>query len=229
MNELFFLRGDQGTGPVNLPALATGMLLAFLLGQTLAWIYMITHSGLSYSRSFVRSLVVTPIIVCVVMVVLINNLVTAFGLLAVFAIVRFRNVLRDTLDTSYVLLGIVAGMACGTQKYSTAVLGVIFVCLVLLYLWSADFGSRHRYDLIVSFQWRGAMDELSGLKELLQRHGRHVALANQRVSTADGGMDVSYRLLMRDPERLSDLVSELGETEGLSQLSAVRAEDESEL
>ena len=91
-----------------------GLLLAFAGGHVIAWVYMWTHTGLSYSRSFVNSLILLPIVVALVMMVLANNLVTAFGLMAVFAIVRFRNILRDTLDTTYVLCVIVIGMAAGT-------------------------------------------------------------------------------------------------------------------
>ena len=98
----FFLH-DVSLVPTNVPALVLGLLLAFLTGQILAWVYMATHTGLSYSRTFVNSLVVIPIVVALVMTVLSNNLVTAFGLMAVFAIVRFRNILRDTLDTTYLL------------------------------------------------------------------------------------------------------------------------------
>src|ERR1044071_2137835 len=96
--------GDYGMAPTNFPALALGLLLAFAMGHIIAWVYMLTHSGLSYSRSFVNALVVMPTIVAIVMNVLSNNLITAFGMMAVFAIVRFRNILRDTLDTTYVLV-----------------------------------------------------------------------------------------------------------------------------
>ena len=108
----WLIRGNLGSSPTDLSLMAMGLLLAFLCGQTLAWVYMYTHSGLSYSKSFVNSLVVIPILVAMVMSVLSNNLVNAFGLMAVFAIVRFRNILRDTLDTSYILSVIVVGMAC---------------------------------------------------------------------------------------------------------------------
>ena len=30
-----------------------GLLLAFVLGQVAAWLYIYTHAGLSYSRAFV--------------------------------------------------------------------------------------------------------------------------------------------------------------------------------
>ncbi len=125
MNAL--LQGDYGIAPTSFHTVLLAVLLAFLMGQLLAWVYMFTHSGISYSRSFVVSLILMPVIVALVLMVLSNNLVTAFGLMAVFAIVRFRNILRDTLDTSYVLAVIVLGMACGTQKFSTAVVGTLLM------------------------------------------------------------------------------------------------------
>ena len=77
MNEWIFFQGDTSLAPPNIPAVTLGLLLSFLLGQTLAWTYMMTHAGLSYSRSFVNALVVTPVIVSLVMTVLSNNIVTA--------------------------------------------------------------------------------------------------------------------------------------------------------
>ena len=56
MNFNFF-RGDYATGPMDPYALVLGLMLAFLSGQTIAWVYMTTHSGLSYSKSFVNSLI----------------------------------------------------------------------------------------------------------------------------------------------------------------------------
>src|SRR5882672_8220137 len=127
------LRGDYAASPTNLAVVLLGLLLAFLFGQTVAWVYMLTHGGLSYSRSFVNSLVVMPVLVSLVMQVLNNNLVTAFGLMAVFAIVRFRNILRDTLDTTYVLSVIVIGMACGTQRFGVAVVACLVTAMSLVY------------------------------------------------------------------------------------------------
>src|SRR5678816_2531729 len=179
MSDWLF-RGDYALVPINLPGLILGLLLAMLCGQTIAWVYMITHSGLSYSRSFVNSLVVMPILVALVMQVLNNNLVTAFGLMAIFAIVRFRNILRDTLDTTYVLSVIVLGMACGTQKFATGILGCAIVIGILLLLWYTAFGSRHRYDLILNLHWARPLSELAMLQELLVRHSLRAHCASQR-------------------------------------------------
>src|SRR5512135_3386632 len=137
----WLFQGDYGSAPPNWAAIVLGLLLAFAGGHIIAWVYMFTHSGLSYSRSFVNSLIIMPVIVSLVMMILSNNLITAFGMMAVFAIVRFRNILRDTLDTTYILTVIVVGMACGTMKFATAVTGCVAISVIMLYLWYSGFGT----------------------------------------------------------------------------------------
>jgi hypothetical protein len=225
----WLLSGDIGMAPPNWPAAVLGLMLAFAGGQVIAWVYMLTHSGLSYSRSFVNALILMPVIVSLVMMVLSNNLVTAFGMMAVFAIVRFRNILRDTLDTSYVLIVIVLGMAAGTQKFASAVLGTAIVSVAMLYLWYTSFGSRHRYDLIVNLHWARSGKELEDLRRVLDRHSWKAHLASQRSHEGYEGTDLSYRLLLRDSNRVEDLLTELRQITGVSRVTSMLAEDESEL
>jgi hypothetical protein len=227
MDWLF--RADHALTPVSVPLLVLGLVLAFLAGQALAWVYMLTHSGLSYSRNFVASLVVLPVLTASVMQILANNLITAFGMMAVFAIVRFRNILRDTLDTSYVLSCLVVGMACGTQRYPVAIVVVVLVTGIMFYLWVSAFGSRHRYDAIVNLHWARPLAELADLRLLLDRHSRRTHCASQRLNEAYGGTDLSYRVLLRDPGRLEDLVRELRSLTGISRVTSLQAEDESEV
>jgi hypothetical protein len=223
------LHGDYGLQPTNLPAVILGLLLAFASGHVIAWVYMYTHSGLSYSRSFVNSLIVMPTIVTLVMNVMANNLITAFGLMAVFAIVRFRNILRDTLDTTYILTVLVIGMACGTQKFTTAILGCAACALAMLYLWSTMFGSRQRYDVIVNLHWSRTLSELGELEAVLDRHSRRLHRASQRSHEGYEGTDISYRLLLRDTQRSEDLLNELHATKGVSRVTSIQAEEESEV
>lgn len=227
MNEFF--GSDYTLSPVNVPAVILGLVLAFVGGQTIAWVYMFTHSGLSYSRSFVGSLLVIPVVVALVMMVLSNNLVTAFGLMAVFAIVRFRNILRDTLDTSYVLSVIVIGMACGTMRFATAVLGCVLITLVMLYIWFSSFGTRHRYDVIINLHWARPIAELVELRALFNRHSLKTHCASQRTHDTYEGVDFSYRLLLRDPERMDDLLSELRSLQGVSRVTGLKADEQSEI
>src|SRR5512140_1798791 len=160
MTDWSFLRGDYGGSPTNYAALVMALLLAFACGHAIAWMYMFTHTGLSYSRSYVNTLIIMPVIVALVMAILANSLVLAFGLMAIFAMVRFRSILRDTLDTAYVLAVIVVGMACGTQKFTSAILGCLAVAAIMVYFRLTGFGTRQRYDYIVNIQWGRPVSDL---------------------------------------------------------------------
>lgn len=214
-------------GATPWPLIFLSVLLAFAGGWLMSWTYMLTHSGLSYSRSFVSSLLVIPVIVSLVMMVMADNIITAFGLMAVFAIVRFRNILRDTLDTAHILSVIVIGMAAGTQKYHLAVLAAVVAALIMCFTWWTSFGARHRYDLIVNFQWSKSLQALAPVQTLMHRYGRHVACARQHRHGQS--TQLSFRLLLRDPARKEELLHEMEAQDGITRLVGMRAEDEEEV
>jgi uncharacterized membrane protein YhiD involved in acid resistance len=163
------------------------------------------------------------------MTVLSNNLVTAFGMMAVFAIVRFRNILRDTLDTTYILISLVIGMAAGTQRFASALLGCVVICLVMVYLWQTAYGARHHYDLILNLHWMRPDEEILDLHHLLRRHSWRWLLASQRAHEGYDGTDLSFRLLLRNTERTHDLLAELRALPGVSRVTTTAAEDQSEM
>lgn len=229
MNEWSFWRGDYGAAPTNYLALILALLLAFACGHLIAWIYMFTHTGLSYSRSYVNTLILMPVIVSMVMLILANNLVLAFGLMAIFAMVRFRSILRDTLDTAYVLAVIVIGLACGTLKFTSAIIGCAATAGIMLYFWATSFGSRHRYDLILNIQWQRPSTDLAELRQVLARHSRSAQCASQRANEGYTGIDLSYRLLLRNPARTHELLEEIRKVDGVARVSSLQAGDESEL
>ena len=203
------------------------LLLCFCIGHVVAWVYMWTHDGLSYSKMFTMSLLAMPVIVALVMILMAGNIVIAVGLLAVFTVVRFRNVLKDTRDTTFVLWSIVEGMAAGTMRFGIAVLGAVLISLVFIYLKVTAFGGRHRYDVVVNLQWRGDGDSLDTLQPILWRHSVRAQLAGHRL--LDDRQDLSYRLSLRDPSRAGELLTDLRATDGVSGVHLFRREDESEV
>ena len=88
---------------------------------------------------------------------------------------------------------------------------------------------RHRYDLILNLHWGRPLDELPRLGDLLARHARRNQLASQRAGGASDGADLSYRILLRDASRAGELVSELKAFPGVSRVTSLKAEEESEM
>lgn len=205
------------------------MLLAFAVGHFIGYVYMWTHESISYSRTFVASMAVMPVIIAVMMVVMAGNLLIAFGLLAVFGVIRFRNVLKDTRDTTFILWTVMEGLTIGTMRFSTALLAAVGIGAVYLYLRLTSFGTRHRYDAVVTLRVSGDLVANSRiLGQVLGCHAKNARLINERRAN-DGGVDMAYRVLLRDPGRLNELQTALVQTEGLANVSVFMHDDEAEI
>ena len=230
MNDLITMlsRPDSAGAPDGRTILFM-VLLAFSTGIFIGFVYMWTHEALSYSRTFVGALAALPGSVAMLVAAMSGSLLVVFGLLAVFGVVRFRNVLKDTRDTAFILWVIMEGLAVGTSRFTTALLAVFGIGATFLVLRFMSFGLRNRYDAILSLRITGDVPaRLANLRAILERHAVRIELASDRRSTKDG-TDVSYRLLLRDTSRSVELQSELAGAEGLENVSVYLHDDEAEI
>ena len=104
--------------------------LSIFLGLFISYVYKLTHKGVSYSQSFMLTIVFVTIIVAMVMMVIGNNVARAFALVGALSIIRFRTVVKDTKDTAYIFLALAAGMAAGTSSYFLALSGSLITAAV---------------------------------------------------------------------------------------------------
>ena len=145
-----------------------------------------------------------------------------------FFVVKYNVCWVLSVSLSFILWTIVMGMAVGTLHFSIALLGCIFVSIIFLYLHVTNFGTRLRYDSVLNLRVTG--DLVAGLKtvkEVLYRHAARTELASERNLT-ESGLELSYRILLRDPRRGHELVSELRETIGISDPALFNHNDEAE-
>jgi hypothetical protein len=121
------------------------------------------------------------------------------------------------------------GLAVGTERFSTALIGALGVAIVLLYLRLTAFGGRYRFDAVLTLQVTGDLAAgRSALKAILRCHSSRAHLLAERRQP-DARLDLSYRLLLRDPARGEELTSALERNDGFENVSLSMQEDESEI
>jgi hypothetical protein len=227
MDQLWhFLDGGLARNSVFTPqAVVLSLLVAFVMGQLLAWVYYATHTGLSYSRSFVQSLILIAVVVSLVMAVIGNSIITAFGLMGALALVRFRNVIKDTRDVVFVFCSLVIGMAAGSQRYAVAILGTVALCAIVIYLHLTAFGSHCSSNAFLRFRLNGGIGPDHPLPALLKRFCAGFTLISVQDSDVPGAAEYAYQLLLLDSGRNGDLISALGQFAGISDVSLTMQEE----
>jgi uncharacterized membrane protein YhiD involved in acid resistance len=211
--------------PVSLSGILLSLILAFVLGQLMAWIYYITHSGLSYSRSFVQALILITVVVSMVMTVIGNNIITAVGLMGALAIIRFRNIIKDTRDIAFIFCSLVVGMAAGSQRYGTAVVGTVILSLIALYLHLVGFGRLEPHNGFLRFSLKGRIGPDHPVGAILRRFcGSFTLIAAQDSGFGSENVEYAYQLMIRSAKRNEQLLSELGKVEGIENISLTMQE-----
>jgi hypothetical protein len=120
-------------------------------------------------------------------------------------------------------------MAAGTMKFSTAIVGTLFLCGLMFYLWMTGFGTRHRYDMVLNFHWAGPQPDRSRLEKLLEDYSLKAVCASERKHEGFAGSDLSYRLLLKNPKTMPSLLEELQGYPGVTRVTGMKAEEESEV
>jgi len=226
MDRLWQLMEDTpgGVGVFTSQTIILSLLLAFALGQVLAWVYYLTHSGLSYSRSYVQSLILISVVISTVVTVIGNNIITAVGLMGGLAIVRFRNVIKDTRDIAFIFCALVVGMAAGSHRYLTAILGTGILSLIILYLFLTDFGSHESQNGFLRFNLRGPLGTDHPVSGILRRYCGSFTLISMQGSGLGESAEYAYQVLVRNTAQNEEFLSELKKVEGIENVSLTTEE-----
>jgi len=201
------------------------LLLAFLLGQLLAWVYYFTHSGLSYSRSFVQSLILITVVVALVMSTIQNSFVTAVGLMGALSIIRFRNMIKDTRDIAFIFCSLVIGMASGSQRFAIAIVGTIVLSLIAIYLHITSFGAHQPHNGFLRFSIPSHIGPDHPIHGILKRFcGSFILVSAQDSGFGDPDIEYAFQLMVRNASKNEKMLAELEKIEGVKRISLTMQE-----
>src|SRR5699024_11244309 len=117
LNDLFTTGGEIES---TIPMVILAMLISTILSLVITKVYQITFSGERYSQAFVHTIIMMSVIVSVVMNVISGNSGVAFGLFAIFSLIRFRSAVTNAIDIAYIFFGLCIGMTCVLFKFVLA-------------------------------------------------------------------------------------------------------------
>ena len=117
-------------------ALTVSAILCVLLAR----VYIFTHSGHSYSRSFVHTQVFVGITIALIMMIIGSNIARAFALVGALSIIRFRNPVKDSRDVAFIFMSMAVGMAAGTKFYFFAVIFTAIIAFLAILFHVIRFG-----------------------------------------------------------------------------------------
>ena len=117
---------------VSLPDAAIALALAFCLGLFIFLVYKKCYAGVMYAPSFGVTLIALTLITTLLILAVTSNIILSLGMVGALSIVRFRTAIKEPMDIAFLFWSIAAGIVLAAGLIPLAVLGSVFIGLVLL-------------------------------------------------------------------------------------------------
>lgn len=131
-NDIFKSSFLEKVTSFSLLDMVLAMGLAFVLGLFIFLIYKKTFKGVMYSINFGASLMAMTMITTFIILAITSNVVLSLGMVGALSIVRFRSAVKEPIDIAFLFWSISVGIVLGAGLIPLAVLGSLFIGLVLL-------------------------------------------------------------------------------------------------
>ena len=215
-------------GPQEWRSAVLSLLAAFAMAHVVAAAYVWSHRGLSYSRSFIETIVMSGLAAAMMMMAIGSNLVWGIGMVGALSLgTRFRANLTDPRDMIFILVAMISGIAAGTGAFLIGAAGVAAFLLTTLYLRHAAIGLQNGFDALLRFTVPASETVRQVVDECLAQHcSSSVLTLLQEVAQGDATEQV-YQLRFRKPQSRDRLVRQLEQVPGLANLSLMLEESRS--
>ena len=140
------------------------------------------------------------------------------------AIIRFRNVVKDTRDIVFIFCSLVVGMAAGSQRYAIAIGGTVVLGLIALYLHLTAFGTHEPHNGFLRFSLSGYIGPEHPIPAILKRFCGNFTLISMQDSGLGAQAEYAYQLMIRNIKKNELMLSELKKVEGIENISLTMQE-----
>lgn len=223
MKDLLMQQYDGLTLSLSLEVILMSFIVATALAGLVYLAYRITHSGAVYSARFNVTLVMLTIITTLIMSVIGNNVALSLGMVGALSIIRFRTAVKDPRDTAFIFWAIAIGICCGVSQYVVAMVGSVFIFVVMFAFGSLK--SNDRYLLIV----RGGKECIEEVEKavLVAFEGKaKTRVKNTNATTVEFIFEVSQFMVEKASKRNDDVITTLSACQGVEQVNLVVQNEE---
>ena len=130
--DVELLNYDPGTPSFYLMLITA--LLAFFLSSLIAITYEFTTKSIYRKAHFLQSLALIGVVAATVMQAIGDSVAIGLGMLGALSIIRFRTVMDDPRNITFMFASLAAGIGCGVLGYVIALTGTLVFCLTAIIL-----------------------------------------------------------------------------------------------
>jgi uncharacterized membrane protein YhiD involved in acid resistance len=200
---------------------AANILIALICGSFIALLYRITYRGLSFSASFVNSIIMLTMITALVIMVIGNNLARAFGLVGAMSIIRFRTAVKDSQDIMFIFFALAIGLAAGVGLYSVTIVGTFLIGTILFLVSKLNYANPKKREYLLQIICKSSSTDNSNFENILQNYCSKHKMINVKALGEESKdlLELSYYINLKNQNKSQEFIKEIKNFPGVNQVN----------
>lgn len=196
-----------GATDISPSTIITVLIITAILGIYIFFVYRAMSKRSFYSKSFAVTLVIVSLITSLIILAIQSSVVISLGMVGALSIVRFRTAIKDPLDIAFIFWSISVGIICGTHLYSLAIIGSIFITIIMILIQLLP-SVKPALLLIVN-----ANNDVSikDLEELIGKNTTYYKIKSRNITTSE--LDIIAEIRTKDEQ---EFIKQLSEFKGIT-------------
>ncbi len=192
-------------------SLSTGQVIGYaaiagVLGLCIALTYMMTGK---ISKNFARTLIILPMLVCVVMVAVNGNLGASVAVLGAFSLVRFRSLQGTSREIGFIFFAMTVGITCSIGQEVVALLITVIVCLVHIILDKTHFAEKKCTEKELRITIPENLDYNDIFDDIFMKFTKAVKLVSVKTTNMGSLYEITYHIEMIEEECIKEMIDEI--------------------
>jgi len=182
------------------------LLSALVLGFVISFTYRLTSK---YSKNFLITISLLPLIVCSVIIMVNGNLGTSVAVLGAFSLIRFRSMPGNSKEILIVFLSMSIGLSLGMgQLVFACILTAFFLIGIVLYTKVSLF-ERNSKEKILKIIIPENLDYEKVFDDIFTKYTSKFSLEMVKTTNMGSLFDLSYNIILKRDVSEKEFIDEL--------------------
>ena len=180
--------------------------IAGVLGVVISLTYMKTGK---VSKNFARTLIILPILVCVVITMVNGNLGTSVAIVGAFSLIRFRSLQGSSRDIAFIFFAMTAGLTCSMGYLLFGVAVTVLVCVILFVLQLVHYGEKKTEEKDLRITIPENLDYTNIFNEIFEHYTKGYKLLQVKTTNMGSLYELRYHTTLKDEAQEKEFLDAL--------------------
>jgi uncharacterized membrane protein YhiD involved in acid resistance len=185
--------------------------VSIVLGFIIAIAYMVKTE---YTKSYIVTLVLLPVLTQVVIMMVNGNLGTGIAVMGAFSLVRFRSIPGGAKQILGIFFAMSIGLATGMGYITFAIAMTVIIALVMIILNISSFGSKKNKTSNLKIVIPEDVDYSNIFDDLFDTYTRFSELTRVKTTNMGTMYELNYNVILKEDGKMKELIDDIRSRNG---------------